>query len=66
MLRSEWIKYTFWKDDEYYIGFINDYPDYMTQALTKEELINSLKSLLCDIESNEIPYIRKVEDLILA
>lgn len=60
------IKYTYWKDDRYYIGYLNDYPDYHTQALSKEELIDNLKDLLKDIESDEIPYIRKVEELVLA
>ena len=60
------MKYTYWKEDNYYIGYLNDYPDYHTQALSKEELIDSLKNLLKDIESDEIPYIRKVEELVFA
>ena len=60
------IKYTFWKDEEFFIGFLNDYPDYETQGLSKEELLENLKSLLIDIESEEIPFIRKVEELAIA
>jgi len=60
------LKYTYWQDNDFYIGFINDYPDYPTQGITKEELIDNLKSLLSDIESNEIPYIRKIEELLVA
>ncbi len=60
------LKYTFWQDDNYYIGYLNDYPDYCTQALSKEELLENLKELLKDIESDEIPYIRKVEEMELA
>lgn len=56
-------KYTFWQDGEFYIGFLNEYPDYETQGLSKEELLESLKSLLADIESEKIPFIRKVEEL---
>lgn len=55
------IKYTFWQDGEFFIGFLNDYPDYETQGYSKEELPENLKSLLKDIESEEIPFIRKVE-----
>jgi len=57
------IKYTYWFDDHFYIGYLNDYPDYQTQGVSKEELIDNLKALLKDIESDEIPYIRKVEEL---
>jgi len=60
------IKYTYWKNETFYIGYLNDYPDYQTQGLSKEELIDNLKALLKDIESDEIPYIRKVEEFELA
>lgn len=60
------IKYTFWRDGEFFIGFLNDYPDYETQGYSKEELLENLKSLLKDIESEEIPYIRKVEEFAVA
>jgi predicted RNase H-like HicB family nuclease len=59
-------KFTNWQDDDYYLGFLNDYPDYVTQALSKEDLLKSLKDLLVDLESGEVPYVRKVEDLVLA
>ncbi|WP_446008541.1 type II toxin-antitoxin system HicB family antitoxin [Candidatus Electrothrix sp.] len=60
------IKYTYWKDENFYLGYLNDYPDYQTQGMSKEELIDNLKELLKDIESDEIPYIRKVEELVVA
>jgi predicted RNase H-like HicB family nuclease len=60
------MRYTYWKDNEYYIGYLNDYPDYHTQGLSKEELITNLRELYKDIESDEIPYIRKVEELVFA
>lgn len=57
-------KFTYWQEDDYYLGFLNDYPDYQTQGMSKEELVNNLRDLLADLESGEIPYIRKVEELI--
>lgn len=60
------LKFTYWKDGEYYLGFLNDYPDYETQGTSKEELVNNLRSLLTDIESGEVPYIRKVEELVVS
>ena len=59
-------KFTYWKDGDYYLGFLNDYPDYETQGMSKEELINNLKDLVVDVESGEVPYIRKVEELVVA
>lgn len=60
------LKFTWWRDGEYYIGYINDYPEYHTQSFSKEELIENLKDLLIDIESGQVPYIRKTEELTLA
>lgn len=60
------LKFTYWQDGEYFLGFLNDYPDYETQGKSKEELISNLKDLLVDIESGEVPYVRKVEELIVA
>ena len=40
------LKYTFWQDGEFFLGYLNDYPDYHTQAYSKDELIENLKDLL--------------------
>jgi len=60
------LKYTFWQDGEFFLGYLNDYPDYQTQAYSKDELLESLKDLLSDIESGQVPYIRKVEEMAIA
>ena len=60
------IKNTFWQDGEFWIGFLNDYPDYQTQGHSKEELLENLRDLLADIESSEVPFIRKVEEMAVA
>jgi predicted RNase H-like HicB family nuclease len=59
------VKYTSWQDDGFFIGFLNEYPDYQTQGMTKEELTENLKDLLIDLESGDVPYIRKVEELLV-
>jgi hypothetical protein len=59
------VKFTYWKDGDFYLGSLNDYPDYETQGLSKEELMSNLKELLADIQSGEVPYVRKVEELVV-
>ena len=59
-------KFTYWQDGDYFLGFLNDYPDYQTLGTSKEELLSNLKDLLADLESGEVPYVRKVEDLVVA
>lgn len=31
-------KYVYWKDEDMWIGYLEEYPDYMTQGETIEEL----------------------------
>ena len=60
------LKYTFWQDGEFFLGHLNDCPDYHTQAYSKDELVENLKDLLTDIESGEVPFIREVEEMAIA
>jgi predicted RNase H-like HicB family nuclease len=60
------LEYTYWRDGEFFLGHLNEYPDYETQGHSKEELIENLKDLLADLESGEVPYVRRVEELVLA
>ena len=59
-------EFTYWQDASHYLGFLNDYPDYQTQGMSKEELVANLKDLLANLESGEVPYVRKVEELVVA
>jgi hypothetical protein len=59
-------EFTFWQDGEFYIGHLNDYPEYETQGWSKDELVDNLKDLLIDLESGQVPYIRHVEELVVA
>lgn len=60
------IEYTFQQDGEFFIGYLNEFPDYQTRGFSKEELLENLKDILLDIETREILYIKKVEKLVVA
>jgi len=60
------LKYTFWQDGEFFLGYLNDYPDYETQAYSKDELLENLRDMLIDLESGAVPLVRKVEELAIA
>ena len=60
------VQYTFWQDGEFFLGYLNDYPDYHTQGYSKEELMENLKDLLKEFESGEVPFIKKIEEMIVA
>jgi len=48
------VSYTYWQDGQFFLGFFNDYPDYPTQGMSKDELVANLKDLLKDLTSDEL------------
>ena len=57
-------RFTYWKEpDGRYLGFLNDYPDHWTQGDDLSDLKEHLRDLLELFGAEEIPGIRKVEEL---
>lgn len=59
-------KYVYWQEEDFWIGYLTDYPDYRTQGETLKELQENLKDLYKDLTSGEIPSIRRVDELEVA
>ncbi len=53
------LRYVRWKDDDVYLGYFEDYPDYLTQGTSEDELRENLIDLYRDLISGEIPYITR-------
>jgi len=64
--RVNTVKIVHWQDDDFWIGYLQDYPDYLTQGETLEELKENLKDLYHEIMAGYIPGIRRVEELEVA
>jgi predicted RNase H-like HicB family nuclease len=59
--------FTYWKEsDGRSLGYLNDYPDHWTQGDSLDDLKEHLRDLLQMFSSEEIPGIRKVEELEVA
>jgi predicted RNase H-like HicB family nuclease len=59
--------FTYWKEsDGRYLGFLNDYPDHWTQGEDLEDLKEQLRDLYRTFRAEQIPGIRKVEELEVA
>jgi hypothetical protein len=65
-LYMDTIRYVYWQDGDYWLGYIDEYPDYMTQGISPEELKENLIDLHKDLTSGEIPCVRKVGELKVA
>jgi len=46
-----------------WLGYFEEFPDYVTQGLTLAELQENLRDLYRDLVSGEIPGIRRVSEL---
>ena len=59
--------FTYWKEsDGRYLGYLNSYPDHWTQGEGPEDLREQLRDLYRSFSAEEIPGIRKVEELEVA
>ena len=56
-------RYVHWQDGDMWLGYFEEFPDYMTQGESLTELEENLRGLYKDLTSGEIPGIRKVAEL---
>ncbi len=59
-------KYVYWQDDNMWLGYLEEYPDYRTQGESLEELKENLKDIYKELTSGSVPCVRKVAELELA
>ena len=55
--------YKYWQDGEFWVGHLEEFPDYLTQGTSLEELKENLADLYKELSSGEIPSIRRVDQL---
>ena len=60
------VRRVYWQDGAMWLGYLEEFPDYMTQAESLEELQENLKDIYEDVTGGEIPGVRHVAELQLA
>lgn len=58
-------RYIYWQDGDHWLGYFEEYPGYITQGESLDDLKEHLKDLFKDLTSGEIPGIRKSAELIV-
>jgi predicted RNase H-like HicB family nuclease len=56
-------RYIYWQDEEMWLGYLEEYPDYWTQAETENELKENLADIYEELMSRAIPNVRRVAEL---
>lgn len=59
-------RYIYWQDDGMWLGYLEEYPDYMTQGETPDELQENLTDLYEELTGGRIPSVRRVAELRIA
>jgi hypothetical protein len=58
--------FTYWQDQEVWLGYLDEYPDYMTQGTSLDDLKEHLLDLFKELSSGNIPNVRQHSELELA
>ena len=59
-------QFVYYEDDGMLVGWLEEFPDYRTQAVGMEELKENLLDLYKELTSGAIPHVRKVGELSVA
>jgi predicted RNase H-like HicB family nuclease len=59
-------RYVYWRDGNHWLGYFEEYADYITQGESAEDLQEHLKDLFRDLTGGEIPGIRRIAELSVA
>lgn len=57
------VKFVYWQSDSWWIGYLEEYPDYWTQGESFDDLKEHLKDLYEDLSGGSIPNVRRVAEL---
>ena len=60
------IKIIVWQENNFWLGYAEEYPDYITQGFTLEELKNNISDIYKDLSEGYIPGARHEEKLVIA
>ncbi len=56
-------KCVYWQEEDRWLGYLEEYPDYWTQGESEEGLRNNLIDIYKDLSNDEIPNVRRVAEL---
>jgi predicted RNase H-like HicB family nuclease len=60
------MKYIYWQEEDMWLGYLEEYPDYWTQGETIEELEGNLRDICRELTNGSILSVRRVAELAVA
>ena len=59
-------RFVYWQDGQFWLGYLEEFPDYLTQGESLEDLKEHLRDLYRDLTSGAIPSVWHVSELEVA
>ncbi|MDZ4858570.1 MAG: type II toxin-antitoxin system HicB family antitoxin [Candidatus Hydrogenedentes bacterium] len=56
-------RFVYWQDDDMWLGYLEEYPNYMTQGETFEDLQKHVFDIYQDVSTAKIPHVRRATEL---
>lgn len=63
MIAMQSVRIIYWQEDDGWLGYLEEYPDYWTQGENLDDLEEHLRDLYQDLTGGVIPGVRKVGEL---
>ena len=57
------IKFMYWQEEDAWLGYLDEFPDYWTQGESLDDLKEHLRDLYDDLTSGAVPGVRRVGEL---
>ncbi|MFA5308330.1 MAG: hypothetical protein WC370_02450 [Dehalococcoidales bacterium] len=61
----ETLKFVYYQEDDMWIGWLEEFPDYRTQGASLDDLKEHLKDLFQDLSTGKIPRARRHGELLV-
>jgi hypothetical protein len=61
----ETLKFVYYQENEFWVGWLEEYPDYRTQGISLDELKDNLRDIYQELSSGKIPHVRKYGELVI-
>jgi len=59
-------KFIYYQEEDMFIGWLEEFPDYRTQGKSLQELMENLKEIHNELTAGSIPNVRQVGELQIA
>jgi predicted RNase H-like HicB family nuclease len=58
--------YVYWQDGDMWLGYLEEFPDYLTQGESLADLEAHLRDIYADVTTGKIPNVRRRAELTVA